>query len=413
MSELPLAEGRTYDPAVGWALKKRTIRDIDLSGRRVFLRVDYNVQVVDGAVFDDLRLRESVPTIDYLREAGARIIVCSHRGRPRGKIVEALRNAPVAAHLSKLIDAPVQTVSDCIGPEVEAAVEALGPGELLLLDNVRFHPEEEERDPDFAKQLAALADVYVCDAFGTAHRAHASICDVPQYLPAVAGLLMEREIGYLASLSQNPEHPFGLVLGGAKVADKIAILEHLCDESNVICVGGGIANTFLAAQGIDIADSLWDDDGLAEATHIMEVVEERSDLRLYLPVDAVVAFGAAGPGQMRTVPIDYVPSGWRILDIGPATIELFRAALAPMRTVMWNGPLGLFEHEPFDHGSLEMARILADLDGKVVVGGGETAAAVQRAGVTDRISHISTGGGASLAMLQGHPLPAVEALDDL
>jgi phosphoglycerate kinase len=281
-----------------------------------------------------------------------------------------------------------------------------------MLENVRFHAEEEANDPEFAKQLAALADVYVSDAFGTAHRAHASIVGVPKHLPAVAGLLLEREIETLAGLT-NPAHPFGLVLGGAKIADKIAILNHLCDQANVICVGGGVANTFLVAQGIDVADSLWDGDGLDDARQVLAEVEARADLRLYLPVDAVVGFGAADAGHIRKVPVDSVPSGWRILDIGPATIELFRTALDPMRTVVWNGPLGLFEREPFDHGSMAMAELLADLDAEVVVGGGETAAAVHRAHIEDRISHISTGGGASLAMLQGLPLPAIEALDDI
>ena len=395
------------------ALSKRTIRDIDLEGRRVFLRVDYNVQVEVGVLFDELRLRESLPTIEYLRDAGACIVICSHRGRPRGEVVERLRNAPIAKHLSGMLGVPVATTGDCIGPDVEAAVEALEPGQLLLLENVRFHAGEELNDPDFAKQLASLADIYVSDAFGTAHRAHASIVGVPKYLPAVAGLLMEREIEYLAGISEHPEHPFGLVLGGAKVADKIAILDHLCDEANVICVGGGVANTFLSMQHVDVADSLWDPDGLEDAQRVLDKVEARADLRLYLPVDAVVGFGAADREHVRKVPIDHVPSGWRILDVGPATLELFRSALAPMRTVVWNGPLGWFEREPFDHGSLATAEMLADLDATVVVGGGETAAAVQRAGVADRISHISTGGGASLAMLQGRPLPAVEVLDDV
>ena len=397
---------------VSGALHKRTIRDIDLDGRRVLLRVDYNVQVLDGAVVDDLRLRESLPTLAYLREHGARIVICSHRGRPRGQVVEDLRNASVAAHLSRLLETPVPSLQACVGPEVEAATHELGRGELLTLENVRFHAEEEANDPEFATQLAALGDVYVSDAFGTAHRAHASIVGVPEHLPAVAGLLLEREVSALARLSK-PEHPFGLVLGGAKVSDKIAILRHLCDEANVICVGGGVANTFLVAQGIDVADSLWDEAGLDDAHSVLAEVESRGDLRFYLPVDAVVAFGAADRTHVRRVPVDHVPSGWRILDIGPASVELFRSALEPMRTVVWNGPLGWFEHEPFDYGSLAMAELLADLDADVVVGGGETAAAVQRAGVADRISHISTGGGASLAMLQGLPLPAVTALDDL
>ena len=390
---------------------KRSIRDIDLAGRRVFLRVDYNVQIEDGKVVDDLRLRESLPTIAYLRKAGASIILCSHRGRPRGQVVENLRNVPVATHLSGLIETPVRSVGDCIGPEAEAAAAALAPGELLMLENVRFHPGEETNDPEFGRQLARLADVYVSDAFGAAHRAHASIVGVPQHLPAVAGLLLERELNALGGLTE-PERPFAIVLGGAKVADKIAILNHLARMADVICVGGAVANTFLAEQGIDVADSLWDRDGLEAAREVLERAAGRRDLRLYLPVDAVVGFGAADAGHIRKVPVDSVPPDWRILDIGPATVELFRTVLHPMRTVVWNGPLGLFEREPFDYGSLAMAETLADLNAKVVIGGGETAAAVQRAGIEHRISHISTGGGASLAMLQGRPLPAVDALDD-
>ena len=390
---------------------KRSIRDIDLAGRRVFLRVDYNVQVEDGKVVDDLRLRESLPTIAYLREAGASVVLCSHRGRPRGQVVENLRNVPVATHLSRLIETPVRAVGDCIGPEAEAAAAALAPGEVLMLENVRFHAGEEANDPEFSAKLARLADVYVSDAFGTAHRAHASIVGVPRYLPAVMGLLLERELNALGGLTE-PERPFAIVIGGAKVADKIAILSHLVARADVVCVGGAVANTFLVEQGADVADSLWEREGLGAAREVLAQVSERRDLRLYLPVDAVVGFGAADAGHIRKVPVDSVPPDWRILDIGPATVELFRTVLHPMRTVVWNGPLGLFEREPFDYGSLAMAEMLADLAAEVVIGGGETAAAVHRAGIEDRISHISTGGGASLAMLQGHALPAVDALDD-
>ncbi len=387
----------------------RGIRDLDLAGRRVLLRVDYNVQVEDGEVADDLRLRESLPTLAALREAGASVVVCSHRGRPRGKPAEELRNAPVAACLARLLGAPVRSAADCVGPAAEAAAAALAPGEVLMLENVRFHPGEEENDPAFARRLAALADVYVNDAFGTAHRAHASIVGVPRLLPAAAGLLLQRELEALGGLAR-PERPFAIVLGGAKVADKIAILRHLAGEADVICVGGGVANTFLAARGIDVADSLWEREGVEAARSVLERAAGRDGPRLYLPVDAVVGFGAADAGHVRKTPVDSVPPDWRILDVGPATVELFRTALLPMRTVVWNGPLGLFEREPFDFGSLAMAETLADLDARVVVGGGETAAVVQRAGVGRRIAHISTGGGASLAMLQGRSLPAVEAL---
>ena len=285
---------------------KRSIRDIDLAGRRVFLRVDYNVQVEDGAVVDDLRLRESLPTIEHLREAGASVVLCSHRGRPRGQVVENLRNVPVATHLSRLIGAPVRAVGDCVGPEAEAAAEALAPGELLMLENVRFHPGEEENDPEFAARLARLADVYVSDAFGTAHRPHASIVGTPKLLPSVAGLLLERELDALGGLTA-PERPFAIVLGGAKVADKIDILDHLAVKADVICVGGAVANTFLAAQDVDVADSLWQRGGLDGARDVLAQAAARRDLRLYLPVDAVAGFGAADAGHVRKVPVDSIP----------------------------------------------------------------------------------------------------------
>lgn len=392
-------------------MKKKTIRDIDVRGKRVLLRVDYNVQVEDGQVVDDVRLRESLPTIRALRDAGACIIICSHQGRPKG-VDPTLRNAPIARHLTQLLGVPVKTTDDCIGPEAEAAAKALQPGELLLLENLRFHPEEEENDEGFAKALAALADIYVNDAFGTAHRAHASTVGVTQFLPAVAGLLLEREVDYLGRVTDNPDRPFGIVLGGSKVSDKIGILENLTKCADVICIGGAIANTFLKARGIDVADSLVDNDGLTGARYIMALAEHRGGIEIVLPSDVVVAFGAAGAGQVRTVSVAQVPVNWRILDIGPGTVQSFADTLQKMRTVVWNGPLGLFEREPFDRGSIAVARILSELKATTVVGGGETVAALNRAGVADRISHVSTGGGASLAMLQGKSLPAVDALLD-
>ena len=392
-------------------MEKQTIRDIDLHGRRVFLRVDYNVQFLDGQILDDHRLRESIPTICSLQDSGARIVICSHRGRPNGKVVEELSNVPVAQHLSKLLGQNVATVSSCIGPEAQAAAEALRPGEVLVLENVRFYPEEEDNDPEFAEALAALADVYVSDAFGTAHRAHSSVVGVPKHLPAVAGLLMEREVNYLGSVVDNPRRPLGLVLGGAKVAEKLSILEFLCDSADVICVGGGIANTFLIAQGIDVGASLAEPDRIEDAFRVMRKAAKRPDLRLVLPRDVVIS-DASGE-IVTTVSVNLIPPDFRILDIGPDTIEDFHAALKPMQTIAWNGPMGLFEREPFDHGSLEIAELLANLpDAMTVVGGGETAAAVARAGVSDRISHCSTGGGASLQLLEGRSLPGLEALLD-
>jgi len=391
-------------------MNKQTIRDIDVSGKRVFLRVDYNVQFDDGTILDDMRLRESIPTIRALQECGARIIACSHRGRPAGKVVEELRNAPVAEHLGNLLGQPVRTLRSCIGPEVEAAVAEMQPGDVILLENVRFHPEEEANDPEFARTLASCADVFVCDAFGTAHRAHASVVGVARYLPAVAGLLMEREIDYLNRVIE-PQRPFALVLGGAKVSDKIGILENLAPKADLICVGGGMANTFLKAQGIDVAASLVENDRIEDALRVMRHAAQRDDLRLMIPTDVVIA--DPGGERVNTVSVNRVPPGFRILDIGRQTIEDFRDALQPMNTVVWNGPMGFFEREPFDRGTIELARTLAFLPHAItVVGGGETAAAVQRAGVMDRISHVSTGGGASLEMLQGITLPGVAVLRD-
>ncbi len=392
-------------------MRKLTVRDVDIAGKRVLLRVDYNVQVEDGVVFDDLRLRESLPTIDLLRRAGCRIAIASHRGRPRGEVVPELRNGPVAQHLRGLLGAPVLAVDGCVGSDVEAAVAALGPGDLLMLENLRFHPEESANDPGFAAALARLADLYVNDAFGSAHRAHASLVGVAEHLPAVAGLLLEREVDMLEAVTRAPERPLGLVLGGSKISDKVLILENLIEMADVVCIGGAMANTFLKAGGTDVADSLVEDERLPAAPPCMAQAARRQ-VRLVLPRDVVAAFGSPYGGSVRTLPVTRVPAGWRILDVGPATTRAFRASLTGMRTVIWNGPLGLFEHDRFAEGSLTMARMLGDLDATTVVGGGETAAAVHRAGVAEAVTHLSTGGGASLMLLQGRPLPAVEALLD-
>jgi len=392
-------------------VQKQTIRDIDVTGQRVFLRVDYNVQFDDGAILDDFRLRESLPTIRFLEERGAKIIICSHRGRPGGRVVEELRNEPVARHLSTLLGRTVKSVRDCIGPEVEHAVAGMQPGEVLLLENVRFYPEEEANDREFSRKLASLADVFVSDAFGTAHRAHASVVGIAEYLPGVAGLLMERELDYLGRVAENPERPFAIILGGAKVSEKLAILRNLSEHADLICIGGGIANTFLKAQGIDVGASLVEDERIEDALEIMRLAARRDDLRLLMPTDVVIA-NAAGE-RINTVSVNRIPPGWRILDLGRQTLDDIREALAPMKTVVWNGPIGFFERPPFDKGSIDVARILADLVGATtVVGGGETAAAVARAGVSDRISHVSTGGGASLEMLEGKTLPGVAVLRD-
>lgn len=391
---------------------KRTIRDIDVRGKRVLLRVDYNVQVDESGVRDDYRLRESLPTLAYLREAGACVAIISHRGRPQGRPDPVFSNKPIAAHLGGLLGTQVACAPDCVGPETEAAVAALKPGEVILLENVRFHAEEEANDPAFAEQLARLGDIYVDDAFGTAHRAHASIVGVAKHLPAVAGLLMEREVRYLGGVADAPARPLGLVLGGAKMSDKLLILEHLLDRTDVICVGGAMANTFLLAQGLRVEDSLVERDRVDTAREILARVAARPDLKFVLPTDVVASFGAGESGQVVTVPVDRVPSGWRILDIGPATVEAFSEALRGVKTAVWNGPMGLFEQSRFALGSLAMARVFALLDATTVVGGGETAAVIAQAGVGAHITHISTGGGASLEMLEGKTLPGVAVLLD-
>jgi phosphoglycerate kinase len=391
-------------------MRKQTIRDVDVRGKRVLVRVDYNVQFLDGELLDDHRLKESVATIWALRGNGARVILCSHRGRPGGKRVPELSNEPVASYLSSLVGQTVHFVDECIGPKAEAAAAALSDGDILLLENLRFHAEEEANDDGFARALAKLADIYVDDAFGTAHRAHASIVGVPKYLPGVAGLLLEREVDYLSEKTSHPERPFALVLGGSKVADKIGILQHLQKNADVVLIGGGVANTFLKAQGIDVGASLVEDDRIDTAIEVMRNAA-KNGMRLVLPRDVVIA---DTQGQnVRTVSVNRVPPGFRILDIGESTLDDFRAVLHEAHTVVWNGPVGFFEREPFDQGTLAVARILGAIKATTIVGGGETAAAVARAGVSDQVSHVSTGGGASLAMLQGEPLPGVEALQDV
>ncbi len=393
-------------------MQKQTIADVSLTNKRVLLRVDYNVQFDDsGVILDDHRLKESIPTILALKEQGARIVICSHRGRPNGVVVEELRNAPVARHLSTLLGEEVLSLSDAIGPSVSAVINEMESGSIVLLENVRFYPGEEANDPSFARSLSELADVFVSDAFGTAHRAHASVVGVGFYLPAVSGLLMQKELNYLSQVTDSIERPFGIILGGGKVAEKLRILGHLADKADVICVGGGIANTFLQGQGIDVGDSLVEESRIDDALSLMRIASGRKDLKLVLPTDVVISDSSGS--VVSTVSVNRIPPGFRILDLGRQTLEDIREALRPMRTIVWNGPVGLFERSPFDTGSIELAKILADsVAATTVVGGGETAAAVAKAGVMDRLSHVSTGGGASLKMLEGAPLPGVEVLLD-
>lgn len=388
---------------------KKTVRDIDVAGKRVLVRADLNVPLDDGQVGDDTRIRESLPTIEYLIGKGAKVIVCSHLGRPKG-VDPALSLAPVAGRMSNLLGREVLFAEDCVGPVATAAVEAMN-GHVLLLENLRFHPEEEKNDPAFAAQLASLADVFVNDAFGAAHRAHASTEGVTHYLPAVAGFLMEKEVRYLSALVANPPKPFAAVVGGAKVSTKIPAIEHLLPKIDMLLVGGGMANTFLKATGVDVQMSLVEDEQVAAAKEILARAKA-AGIEVHLPVDVLAASKFAEDAEALERPVNQIPRGYMVLDIGPQTVKEYAAALGRAKAVVWNGPMGVFEMEKFSHGSFDLARAIANLDATTVVGGGETAAVVAQAGLQDRFTHVSTGGGASLEMLEGRELPGVAALLD-
>jgi len=387
---------------------KKTVRDIAVKGKRVLVRVDFNVPLENGKVADDTRIRAALPTIRYLLEQGAAVILMSHLGRPKGKVQDELRLDPVARRLSQLLGRDVGKLDDCVGPEVLRAAKSLEPGQVLLLENLRFHPEEEQNDPDFARQLASLADVYVNDAFGTAHRAHASTAGVAAHLPAVAGLLLERELEVLGTVLAHPARPFVAILGGAKVSSKIGVIRSLLTKVDLLLVGGGMANTFLKAQGHDVGESLAEDDRLVMAREILEQAGEK----LVLPVDVVVADAFADDANVQIVGVDQVPAGWRILDIGPRTVSLFDEKLASAATVVWNGPMGVFEFPRFAAGTIALASSLASSEATTIVGGGDSIAALQQAGLADKMTHVSTGGGASLEFLEGNVLPGVAALQD-
>ena len=392
---------------------KKTVRDIDVRGKRVLVRVDFNVPLdpVSGRVLDDSRIRAALPTIEYLREQGAGLIVCSHLGRPDGKVVEKLRLAPVAERLGELLGSPVQTTDCCIGPAVEAAAQALAAGEVLLLENLRFHPEEEANDPDFAQALASLAAVYVNDAFGTAHRAHASTAGVAAYLPAVAGFLMEKEIAFLGKALANPDRPFAAVIGGAKISTKIAVLESLLDKVDRLIIGGGMACTFLKAEGFEVGQSLVEAEQVDTARQIMERAAQRGTM-LLLPTDVIVGDRFEADARRMVVSVNAVPADWQIMDIGEKTVEVFSRALEPCKTVLWNGPMGVIELAPFARGSHRLAEAIANLDATTIVGGGETVAVVRELGLEGKFSHVSTGGGAALEFLEGRELPGVAVLAD-
>jgi phosphoglycerate kinase len=395
-------------------MDKLTIRDVDASGKRVFVRVDFNVPLQDGKVTDDSRIRASIPTIRALLAQGARVVLASHLGRPDGKVQDSLRLRPVAERLGQLLRLNVPVTGDALGLGTEDAVKRLRPGETLLLENLRFHIEEERNDPAFAQALANYADLYVNDAFGTAHRAHASTVGVAKLLPAYAGLLMEAEIKALSGLLENPERPFAAVVGGAKVSGKIEVLTNLMDKVDVVVVGGGMANTFLVAQGKSVGKSLAEYDRVDDAKRILAMAEGKG-VRMVLPVDVVVAKEVTQGTEYKTLPAEKIPASWHIVDLGKQSQALMEEALEPARTVFWNGPLGVFEIPSFAHGTRAMARFLADkaaAGATVVVGGGDSVAAVQQQGLADQMTHISTGGGASLEFLEGRELPGIAVLQD-
>ena len=395
-------------------MDKLTIRDFDAAGKRIFVRVDFNVPLADGKVTDDSRIRASLPTITSLLADGARVVLASHLGRPDGKVQDGLRLRPVGERLSQLLRRNVPVTGDALGVGTEDAVRRMRPGEAILLENLRFHAEEERNDPVFAAQLASYADIYVNDAFGTAHRAHASTVGIAKILPAYAGLLMEREITMLSSLLENPARPFAAILGGAKVSDKIKVIDHLLTRVDVLILGGGMANTFLLAQGKGVGKSLAEHDRVDDARRIL-VAAEKAGVNVVLPTDVVIAKEVTRGTEYKTVGTEKFPASWHIVDLGEQSRAAIETALADVKTVLWNGPLGVFEIPSFAHGTKEIARFLADKaehGATVVVGGGDSVAAIEQQGLTAKMTHISTGGGASLEFLEGRELPGIGVLLD-
>jgi phosphoglycerate kinase len=390
-------------------LNKMTVRDVNLRGKRVLMRVDFNVPMAKGVVTDDKRIKAALPTVQCVLDQGASLILMSHLGRPKGSGFEPEFSLKAAAEtLAKLLGKPVQMAPDCVGPKVEAMAKALKPGDVLMLENTRFHKGEEKNDLELAKQMASLGDIYVNDAFGSAHRAHSSTEGVARFLPAVSGFLMERELEYLGRATDNPAHPYVAILGGAKISDKIGVIENLLTRCDKLIIGGGMANTFLAAKGYNMQDSLVETGSVETAKAIMAKAGDR----LLLPVDAVVADKFDAEAASQVVDVDKVPAGWRVMDIGPKSIALFGDVLKSTRLVVWNGPMGVFEFPKFAEGTFAIARLLATTGATTVIGGGDSASAVKKAGVAGKMTHVSTGGGASLELLEGRVLPGVAALND-
>lgn len=391
-------------------MTKRSIRSADVAGKNVLVRLDLNVPLKDSKIVDDTRIRAALPTISWLIDHDARLILCSHLDRPGGKVVAELRMAPVAEHLATLLNRPVRAMSSITGADVQDAADNLENGEIILLENLRFDPGEESNDSDFAQELADLADLYVNDAFGTSHRAHASTVGVPNLIPAYLGLLMQHEVETLARLLDEPASPFVAIIGGAKVSDKIAILQHLIERVDTILIGGGMANTFLKATGQEIGQSLVEMDHIETAESIMTAAQQR-DVTLLLPTDVVVA-DSMDDSRGETMPVDQVPASKAIFDIGPKTATLFARAIADAQTVLWNGPLGVAERPPFAVGTRRVAEAVAMTNGFTVIGGGDSIAAIEQIGLATHIDHVSTGGGASLEFLEGRTLPGIAVIPD-
>jgi phosphoglycerate kinase len=387
---------------------KKTVLDIDVKGKKVLVRVDFNVPLKDGKVDDDTRIVAALPTIQYLMDHGAAVILCSHLGRPKGGPDPKFSLKPAADHLAVLLGKPVAFANDCVGPTAEAAAKALPFGSVLVLENTRFYPGEEKNDLELAKGLASLAEIFVNDAFGTAHRAHSSTEGVARYLPAVSGFLLEKEIKYLGQAIDDPKRPFVAILGGAKISDKIGVIKNLLTKADVVLIGGAMANTFFKAEGYDTAKSLVEETALATAKELLAI----GGTKLRLPVDMVLGDKLDDSAEVKVMAVGNVPEGWSILDVGPETVKAYGKAIKDAGTVVWNGPMGLFEVEKFSHGTTGVAKAVAESNSISVIGGGDSVSAIQKSGLADKITHISTGGGASLEMLEGLVLPGVAALQD-
>ncbi|MDN3450680.1 phosphoglycerate kinase [Planococcus sp. APC 3906] len=392
-------------------MKKMTMKDVDLKGKRVFCRVDFNVPMSEGKVTDDTRIRAAVPTIEYLIENGAKVILASHLGRPKGAVNEDMRLAAAGARLTELLHKQVKSLDESIGEKVEQEISAMAEGDVILLENVRFHAGEEKNDPELAKAFAALADVFVNDAFGAAHRAHASTAGIAEHLTAVSGLLLEKELDVLGKALSEPDRPFTAIIGGAKVKDKIGVIDHLLDKVDNLIIGGGLSYTFSKAQGNEVGNSLLEEDKIDLAKSFIEKAKDKG-VNLYMPIDVVVAKEFSNDGETKVVGISEIPSDWMGLDIGPETAKTYADVIKNSKLVIWNGPMGVFEMSSFENGTKSVAQAMAETEAYTIIGGGDSAAAVEKFNVADKMDHISTGGGASLEFMEGKDLPGVTALTD-